>query len=58
MKKYKLKFKAKEYYLLNIYPQKILVITEGNLWRSYSSLLLGVTCTIQKLMREINYGNF
>lgn len=42
MKKYKSKFKAKEYYLLNIYPQKMLAITGGILWRSYLGLLLGV----------------
>lgn len=42
MKKYKSKFQAKEYYLLNIYPQKMLAITGGILWRSYLGLLLGV----------------
>ncbi len=42
MKKYQSKFKAKKYYLLNIYPQKMLAITGGILWRSYLGLLLGV----------------
>ena len=42
MKKYQTKFQAKEYYLLNKYPQQLFAVTGGILWRSYLGFILGI----------------